>query len=400
MLNSEHSKPTPARQENILKRRRFQKGSLQLRRRGKDKKWVVLYYDDAGHRRYHTLGAGTMTKTSAQELRDEFMRKVNGADQPEEGRLRPVLLREFVDQFYLPFQSGKWKKSTKATTENRIRHHIVKIFGDTALKDLSLSSLQAFLDAKASDGLSHSVVGHLRWDLSAIFEMAMAEKVINSNPATRLYVPKYAARGETRAMTTEEVKIAIGAVELREQVLLHLAIFSGFRPGEMLALQRRHVAEDATVVKVEQRVYRGDIDTPKTNPSRRDVAIPPHTAELLREWMHSAVGSDPNAFVFASEKGKPVWRDTLMYDHIRAKLEPHGLGWVDFQVMRRTHASIGHRLRLDPKVTADQRGHGVGVSIEEYTKTTVQDKAAAAKKLEQEVLGKGKLVRMPKRKAS
>jgi hypothetical protein len=89
-----------------------------------------------------------------------------------------------------------------------------------------------------------------------------------------------------------------------------------------------------------------------------------------------------------------------MYDHIRAKLKPHGLEWVDFQVMRRTHASIGHRLKLDPKVTADQRGHGVGVSIEEYTKTTVKDKAAAARKLEQEVLGKGKLVRMPKRKAA
>ncbi len=45
--------------------------------------------------------------------------------------------------------------------------------------------------------------------------------------------------------------------------------------------------------------------------------------------------------------------------------------------MRATHASIGHRLKLDPKVTADQRGHGVGVAIEEYTKTWVKDRAAA-----------------------
>ncbi len=51
-------------------------------------------------------------------------------------------------------------------------------------------------------------------------------------------------------------------------------------------------------------------------------------------------------------------------------------------------------------VTADQRGHGVGVAIEEYTKTTVKDRAVAARKLEQEVLGKRKVVRMPHRKAS
>jgi hypothetical protein len=68
-----------------------------------------------------------------------------------------------------------------------------------------------------------------------------------------------------------------------------------------------------------------------------------------------------------------VWRDTLLYDHIRPKLKPHGRGSVDFQVIRATHASIGHRLGLDPKVTADQRRHGVGVSIEEYTKTSLKD---------------------------
>jgi len=54
--------------------------------------------------------------------------------------------------------------------------------------------------------------------------------------------------------------------------------------------------------------------------------------------------------------------------------------------MRATHASIGHRLKLDPKVTADQRGHDVGVAIEGYTKTLVEDRAAAAKKLEYSVL--------------
>ena len=249
-----------------------------------------MYYDDGGHRRYHTLGAGSMTKTAAQGLCDDFMRTVNGSDEPEEGRIRPVLLREFVDQVYLPFQRGRWKKSTQGTSENRINHHIVKGLGDTALKDFSLTSLQGYLERKAGTGLSFSVVDHLRWDLSAIFEMAVAEKVISSNPATRLYTPKYAPRGRTRAMTAEEVNLALGAVKFREQVLLHMAIFAGFRPGEMLALQRRHVSEDATVVKVEQRVYRGDIDDPKTDPSRREVAIPPRTAELLLEWMNTAVG--------------------------------------------------------------------------------------------------------------
>jgi integrase len=380
-------------------RRRFQKGSLQQVRGGKGKRWIVLYYNTDGKRQYHTLhGAGSMTKTQAEKERDEFMRTINGCDEPDADGLRPVSLGEFIERTYLVFQRKKWKASTAGTSENRIRHHIVKGIGNNAIGALTLTSLQTFLDRKADEGLSFSVVDHLRWDLSSVFEMAIAEKVIESSPATRLYTPKHAPRGTTRAMSVEEVRIALAAVELREQLLLYMGIFSGFRPGEMLGLQRRHVAVDGSAVNVEQRVYRGIIDDPKTDPSRREVAVPPATAGLLRDWMESAVGPEPDAYVFASEKGKPVWRDTLLYDHIRPKLKPHGLEGVDFQVLRATHASIGHRLKLDPKTTADQRGHGVGVAIDEYTKTSLKDRAVAAKKLEEAVLGKSKVVRMVARR--
>jgi site-specific recombinase XerC len=100
------------------------------------------------------------------------------------------------------------------------------------------------------------VVDHLRWDLSAIFEMAIAEKVIGANPATRPYTPKQAPKGQTRAMSVEQVNSAFAAVDLREQVLLHMAIFSGFRPGEMLGLQRRHLAADGSAVNVEAGIPR------------------------------------------------------------------------------------------------------------------------------------------------
>src|ERR1035437_1253485 len=63
------------------------------------------------------------------------------------------------------------------------------------MRDFTLTSLQAFLEGKAASGLSFSVVDHLRWDLSVIFEMGIAEKVIESSPATSLYTPKHAPKG-------------------------------------------------------------------------------------------------------------------------------------------------------------------------------------------------------------
>ncbi len=200
-------------------------------------------------------------------------------------------------------------------------------------------------------------------------------------------------------MTAAEVEIALGAVKSREKLLLHLAIFSGFRPGEMLALRRRHVGPHGKTVGVEQRIYNGKFDQPK-NGKTREVAVPPQTAALLCEWLAAAVGSDPDSWLFASEvREAPIWRENLLRRHIQQPLKKVGLGWVDFRVMRRTNASLGHDAKVDPKVSADQRGHGIGISLDVYTKASIEKKSLAATKLEDSVLGR-KVVRMPKRKIS
>ena len=73
---------------------------------------------------------------------------------------------------------------------------------------------------------------------------------------------------------------------------------------------------------------------------------------------------DPQAHVFAGETGQPLWKSSRLEDHIKAKLEPIGPGWVNFQIWRRTHASFGHKAEVNPKVAADNRGHGIGVALD------------------------------------
>jgi hypothetical protein len=160
---------------------------------------VVLYYDEKRERRYHTLGwASEMTKGTADEKRQEFMREINGGGRTT-GAIRPPTVAEFLEQVYLPFYRGKWKESTAGTSENRLRHHIGKELGTQRLEHLTLSPLQQFLEQKAVSGLSFSVVDHIRWDLSSMFEMAVSEKVIAVNPTTALYTPKTAKRSETQS---------------------------------------------------------------------------------------------------------------------------------------------------------------------------------------------------------
>lgn len=398
MLGSNHPNQTSAIQEKTVKRRRsFQRGGLQVKRYGRRRVWVVQYWDADGHHPSHLIGSvADFTKGQAQEEQIKFMQTVNGGK--AELGARPALVSEFVNQMYLPFQRGKWKRSTKGTSENRIQFHIVGDLGSRQLESFTLTGLQAYLDQKAAS-YSFSMVDHLRWDLTSICEVAVAEKVLTTNPAATLYTPSTAKEGDCPVMTAVDVENALGAVEFREKLILHLAIFSGLRPGEMLAIQRRNVSPDGRSVEIEQRVYRGDLDAPK-NDETRSVSIPPRTAALLVEWLNAAVDPEPTAWVFASENREtPLWRDNLLRRHIRPALAKVNLGWVDFKVMRRTNASFGHDAKVDPKVSADQRGHGIGVSLDVYAKSSIGQKAIASKKLEDSVLGR-KVARMPDRKAS
>ena len=65
--------------------------------------------------------------------------------------------------------------------------------------------------------------------------------------------------------------MALGALAVRERLIARLAALVGLRPGEVFALQWRHI--DGSAATIRQRVYRGIVDTVK-NQRPRVVALP------------------------------------------------------------------------------------------------------------------------------
>ena len=88
-------------------------------------------------------------------------------------------------------------------------------------------------------------------------------------------------------------------------------------------------------------------------------------------------------WVFPSETLEtPLSTNNVLYRNIRPKLEPVGLGWVDFQVMRRTHASLMRELGVDPKIVADLMGHDLNVNLNVYTQTSMDSRVRAIETLD------------------
>ena len=370
--------------EESMRRKRRQRGSLQRVKQGSRFMWVVKYYNINGRRRQTTLGqAARMTKAEAQVERERFMATINEDAAERLAPRDPPMLGEFIVGTYLPFKRRRWKLSTAVTTEDRIRRHIVKEIGDQSIDKLDRSALQELLDRKA-ESLGSSVIDHLRFDLRSIFEMAIEDGLINRNPARSLFTARRAHQDPSRAMTREEVLKGLAKLDLRERLIWKLAVFGGLRPGEIFGLQRRHVQPSA--VKIEQRVYAGKLDTPKSRASARLAAIPATLASEIQAWL-AMLPAAPDAWLFPSETGlSPVRPENLWRRWIGPRLNELGLDWVNFQVLRRTHASLAHAAGIDPKIRADQMGNGIGVNLDEYTVTALDQRTAAVELLEASVL--------------
>jgi hypothetical protein len=112
---------------------------------------------------------------------------------------------------------------------------------------------------------------------------------------------------------------------------------------------------------------------------------------LFKEWAGLAEDPSPDGFVFPSEKvATTLSLDNLWRRYMFPKLDRIGLGWATFQVLRKTNASLSKKAGVDPKVASEQRGHGLGVSLEVYTSSDLGQKRAAVKALEAAVLKKSK----------
>jgi integrase len=357
-------------------RRRFQKGSLQKVRGA----WVARWRQD-GERKARILGR--ISQTTKAQAQSELAALVAPVNNRRTESSRENTFGDFVRDVYLPFYRRKWKRSTTMTNQDRLGHHLTSELRARSLGSFSRDELQAFLDRKGQT-LSFSVVDHLRWDLKQIFDMATAEGYLRRSPATLLFTPRDSRRAETRVMTVEDVRQMLSVLDVRERLIARLALIAGMRPGEIFGLKWARM--EADFADIRQRVYRGDVDSPKSVRSVRFAALSDGLLVSIDEWRSVSLDTSANAWVFPSEKlTTPLSKDNCWRRGFLPKVEPVGLTWANFQVMRRTHSSLLKELDVDPQVRAEQMGHTIDVNENVYTVTSLKRRKEAVNALEKAI---------------
>jgi len=361
-----------------MRRKRFQRGSLTPRKRSGKRYWYAQWRNN-GQPKSKELGlCSQMSRAEADALLAEVLRPINAGVCG--GAPQLFTFESFIQSVFFKVRRQAWKVSTAMTSAALIEGHLIPELGPKNLRTITREEMQDLLDAKAQI-LSASVVNHLRFHLRDIFNLAVSERAADFNPAHVLHTPRCKPGRERLVMNAAQIRLGLEVLPLRERLIFRLGVFEGMRPGEILGLQLQDIRERSVLVR--RRVYRGDIDSPKTRRSKREVGLTDGTALLLSEWREILPNRDASAWLFPCEHGKaPLGRDNVWRRNLQPTLEKAKLGWASFQVLRRTYATLSREAGVDAKTRADQMGHHVNVTENEYAVTNLAAKIEAGRKLE------------------
>ena len=336
--------------------RRYQHGSLGESKDGK--RWIVKYYYAPGKQTTKTLGRKKdISRKQAEMLRDELVKPLN---QNPFRNLGEETFERFVEDVFFPMKlDTDWRTNTAKESMREIRKHLISELGDVQFQEITAALLRALLKKKAEQGLGKETLNHIRFYLTDICRSATAEGYLTNNVSDGLRAPKKLTKPSVpkEVATLEQYAEAWTLLGERERLCFDLVMFAGMRESEAIALWCGDVSHEG--IRIERSFYKGVYEPPKTPKSDRTVGVPNEIMARLRSWISRLMANGPNDCVFPSSKlVKPIWPESLLSNHVRPLLRPVGLGWINFEVLRRSHSTLHKQRESDLKIIADQQGHG------------------------------------------
>jgi integrase len=252
--------------------------------------WLARWVDASGIRR--SRAAVPNTRLAARALAEEL--QLNARRQQE--GLAPRLPRNgggtvgALLEWWLATYS--MRLASHASNEGTVRRHLLgSTLAELRLDACTSAQLEAYLDAKDTDGLRPQTVNHLRSFLSRAFAAAIrVGRWPGGNPVTQVRKRKVPKTTVGDYLKVEEVPRVLEELHPRWRPLFATAIYTGLRKGELGALQREDVDLDAR-----QLLVRRSWDRDTTKGSHGD-AVP--IAAALVPWLNDALEQSPSELVF------------------------------------------------------------------------------------------------------
>ncbi len=163
-----------------------------------------------------------------------------------------VFLKRWLDDSV----RGSVRQSTYQRDESLCRNHLVPALGKNKLKTLNVADVQRFYRAKLDSGLSSATVHKLHVILHKALKQAVRWGLAPRNVADDVDAPKV-HKEEVHPLTNEQARKLLDTAQGdRLEALYVVAVQSGLRQGELLALRWEDVDLEARTLQVRRTLTR------------------------------------------------------------------------------------------------------------------------------------------------
>jgi len=347
--------------------------------------WV---YTSDGPKRHYVQGK---TRAEVNQKLTKVMADRDGGLVFDAGSLT---VGEYLDRWLSDSVRGTVRQTTYERYECAVRLHIQPALGRIKLKSLTPMHVRGFYREKLDSGLAPATVHKLHVVLHKALRAAVADGLIPRNATAELNLPSI-TREEIDPLSPEEARRLLEAArDDRLEALYVLAIATGLRQGELLALNWEDVDLERGVLRVRRTLTRTggkvSLGEPKTKKSRRSVnltsaavkALHAHLSRQLEEMERMGSLYRPGGLVFANEIGGIINPSNLRNRSFARLLKRAGLPPnTRFHDLRHTCATLLLSRNVNSKIVSEMLGHSsIAITLDTYSHVlpTMQESAIRA----------------------
>ncbi|GAA0673784.1 site-specific integrase [Clostridium cadaveris] len=360
--------------------------------------------------------SGFRTKKEALEAGTAALAEYNNAGLHFEPK--NISVSDYMDYWYEHYVLLNCKYNTQKNYKMIIETHIKPTLGIYALKSLTPSILQEFVNSKFKDGYSKNYLSNLINVLSSSLKYSVHPyKFIKDNPMQYIRPPKYEySKLETnhKIISADDFKRILNRFPLGSSfyISLMLGYYTGCRIGEVMGLTWDDINFEDSTVNINKILYKREssmcFGSTKTSSSVRTIKIGETLVNALRlqkKWQlenrlkygeHfiqqykktevidnteiTRIYSSPLSlnmplekvnFVNTKENGEFITSESFKY---ASRIIHHELGIVfNFHSLRHTHATILIENGANIKDVQTRLGHAkIETTLDTYTHDTEQ----------------------------
>ena len=277
-----------------------------------------------------------------------------------------VTLREFLDRWLETAAKPKLRDKSYESYESLLRRYIRPVLGERILSAITPLDVQSAYQKMIDRGLSARTVRYTHSVLRSAIRQAIRWRILLQDPTDGAQLPRLARR-EMPVLTAQQSRAFLSAaLKTHYGPIFAVALTTGMRPSEYLALKWQDIDWDRGTVSVVRTLERSAgcwrFAETKRARSRRIIKFQDWVLETLKNLQAKTIRPsgcswpDNSELVFTSPAGRPMYSDKLA-KRFKAILGQNGLPMIRLYDLRHTAATLALSAGVPTKVVAEQLGH-------------------------------------------